>query len=127
MTELESSDRDPPNRRSISAQAHNNLGNAMKDKGLVNEAIQCYATAVGLAPRFAAAHSNLGLVLKERGTVDDALAHYREAIAVDPQFADAYSNMGNAYKDLGRLDDAIRCYGEALKLRMASSRRPRSL
>ena len=72
----------------------------MKDKGLIQEAIHCYVTAVRLMPKFAAAHSNLGSVLKEQGKLDQALAHYQEAISIDPNFSDAYSNMGNTYKDL---------------------------
>ena len=46
--------------------AYNNLGNAMKDKGLVKEAIHCYVTAARLMPQFAAAHSNLGSILYDQ-------------------------------------------------------------
>ena len=32
--------------------AYNNLGNALKDKGMVKEAIHCYMTACRLMPQF---------------------------------------------------------------------------
>lgn len=70
--------------------AYNNMGNALKDKGLVKEAVQCYTTAIRLMPRFSAAHSNLASILKEQGKIDQAIAHYMEAISSDPRFADAY-------------------------------------
>jgi protein O-GlcNAc transferase len=73
-------------------------GNAMKDKGLVQEAIHCYVTAARLMPQFAAAHNNIASILREQGKLDQALAHYKEAISIDPDFKNAYSNMGNAYK-----------------------------
>lgn len=96
--------------------AYNNLGNALKDKGLIKEAAHCYVTACKLMPSFAAAHSNLASLLKEQGKLDQAIAHYREAIAIDPMFARGYSNLGNVYKDLGRVDDAVKCYLSALQI-----------
>ena len=93
------------------------MGNAMKDSGLVKEAIHCYVTAIRLLPSFAAAHSNLASVLKDQGKLSQAISHYQEAIAIDPLFADAYSNLGNAYKDASRVDEAIKCYITAIKIR----------
>ena len=37
--------------------AYNNLGNSLKDKGLIKEALHCYMTAIRLMPAFAAASS----------------------------------------------------------------------
>lgn len=97
--------------------AYNNLGNALKDKGMVKEAIHCYITACRLMPTFAVSHSNLGSLLKEQGSFEQAIAHFEEAVKIDPMFADAYSNMGNAYKEAGKLDEAIKCYTTAIKLK----------
>ncbi|KAH8071879.1 protein N-acetylglucosaminyltransferase [Aureococcus anophagefferens] len=107
--------------------ACNNLGNALREHGDLEEAIACYRRALLLRPDHAHAHNNLGNAMKDKGLVNEAIQCYATAVGLAPRFAaahsnlglfaDAYSNMGNAYKDLGRLDDAIRCYGEALKLR----------
>ena len=42
------------------AEAHNNLGNAFKDRGKLDEAAACYRRALELKPDYAEAHSNLG-------------------------------------------------------------------
>ena len=47
--------------------AFNNLGNAMKDKGRLNESLRCYQMAILICPNFAAAHSNLASLLKDKG------------------------------------------------------------
>ena len=83
--------------------AYSNLGNAMRDRGLVREAIHCNVTAARLMPHFAPAHANLGSLLREQGQLDQALAHYHQAIALDPDFAEAYTNLGNAYRELCQL------------------------
>ena len=41
------------------AEAHNNLGNALKDQGRLDEALACFRRAVELKPDFSAAASNL--------------------------------------------------------------------
>lgn len=92
------------------------LGNAMKDKGMVQEAIHCFVTAARLMPNFAAAHNNLGSILKSQGKLDQALAHYQEAISINPEFTDAYSNRGNVYKDLGNYELAMESYQKAVEI-----------
>ena len=41
------------------AEAHNNLGNALKDIGQLDEAVAAHRQAIRLKPDYAAAHSNL--------------------------------------------------------------------
>ncbi|HKM54151.1 MAG TPA: tetratricopeptide repeat protein, partial [Isosphaeraceae bacterium] len=41
------------------AEAHSNLGNALKDQGKLNEAVACYRRALELKPDYAWVHSNL--------------------------------------------------------------------
>jgi protein O-GlcNAc transferase len=116
--------------------AYSNLGNAMRDRGLVREAIHCNVTAARLMPSFAPAHTNLGSLLREQGQLEQAIAHYHQAIALDPDFAEAYLNLGNTYRDIRqpsaeqfrainltssfcdhiRLDDAIKCFTTALDI-----------
>ena len=50
------------------AEAHNNLGNALRDQGKLDEAIARYRRAVELKPDYAEAHGNLGKALMERGS-----------------------------------------------------------
>ena len=61
------------------AEAHNNLGVALRDRGKLDRAIAHYQQALRLNPDFAAAHYNLGIVLKALGRLDEAIKEYREA------------------------------------------------
>ena len=57
------------------AEAHNNLGIALKEQGNLDEAIACYRRALELKPDYAEAHSNLLFTLQYRtGVTPAALA-----------------------------------------------------
>ena len=49
------------------AEAHNNLGNALLQKGRVDEAIAQYQKALQIKPDYAEAHDNLGNALLQKG------------------------------------------------------------
>jgi tetratricopeptide (TPR) repeat protein len=93
-----------------------NLGNALKGKGKVDEAIACYRQALALNPKYAAAHHNLGNALKDKGRLDEAIACFRRALELDPKSTLAHLNLGNALKDKGQVDEAIACYKRAIEL-----------
>ena len=99
------------------AEAHNNLGNAYKDRGRLDEAVAAFRKAVELKPDFAEAHNNLGIALKDRGKLDDVVAAFRKAVELKPDFAEAHNNLGNALKDQGKADDAEAAYRKALELK----------
>jgi len=99
------------------AQAHNNLGNTLKELGRLDEAEASYTIAIALKPDFAEAHNNLGNTLKELGRLDEAEASYTKAIALKPDFAEAYNNLGITLKELGRLDEAEASYTKAIALK----------
>jgi serine/threonine-protein kinase len=99
-----------------SAPAHNNLGLALKDKGLVDEAIAQYHKAIEIDPQLAYAHTNLGLALEAKGQLDEAIAEYHKAIEIDPQLARAHNNLGLALKAKGRLDQAIVEWRKAIEI-----------
>jgi superkiller protein 3 len=96
--------------------AYNNLGNALKDQGKLDEAIACYRQAIKLDPKHAKAHSNLGAALANQGKQDEAIACYRQAIKLDPKLAMAHNNLGLALAKQGKQDEAIACYRQAIKL-----------
>ena len=75
------------------AEAHNNLGNALKDQGKLDEAVACYRRALELKPDYAEAHNNLGIALKDQGKLDEAVACYRRALELKPDYADAHLNL----------------------------------
>jgi protein O-GlcNAc transferase len=99
------------------AAAHNNLGNALKDLGRLDDAVASYRRALEIDPDNAEAHSNLGNSLKECGKLDEAVASYRRALQIKPDYAEACHNMGNILKDICRLDDAVASYRRALQIK----------
>jgi len=99
------------------ADAHSNLGNALRGLGQFDGAVASYRRALAVKPDFADAHNNLGNALRDLGQFDEAAASYRRALKLEPDFADAHNNLGNALRDLGRLEDAVASYRRALAIK----------
>ncbi|HTN94421.1 MAG TPA: tetratricopeptide repeat protein, partial [Gallionella sp.] len=99
------------------AQAHNNLGSALKDLVRFDEAEASYRKAVELDPDFAEAHNNLGIALKEIGRLDEARACYQRALELKPDFVEAYNNLGTALLDMGQFDTALDSFRKAVELK----------
>ena len=99
------------------AEAHNNLGNALRDRGQLDDAEASYRRALQIKPDFAMAHNNLGNALQDRGQHNDAVASYRRALEIKPDYAEAHYNIGFILKDLGQLDDAVASYRRALEIK----------
>ena len=78
------------------ADAHYNLGNALAERGQIDEAIAHYRKALEIKPDFAEAHNNLASALTRRGRVDEAIAQYRKALEIKPDYAEAHYNLGDA-------------------------------
>ncbi len=95
----------------------NNLGNALKEKAQLPQAIACFQRAEALAPKRAETPHSLGAALKEQGKLDEAIDCYRRALALDPNYADAHNSLGIGMQEQGRAADAIACYQRALQLK----------
>jgi tetratricopeptide (TPR) repeat protein len=104
-------ERDPRN-----AQAHNNLGIALRAKGELDAALQSFRRAIQLEPNFSQAHLNLGTVLQAKGEVLVAIQSFRRAIQLDPRNTAAHLNLGTVLQSRGEVDSAIAAYREAIRL-----------
>jgi tetratricopeptide (TPR) repeat protein len=80
---------------------HNNLGNALKQKGQVDEAIASFRNAIRLDPRFASAHLNLGNALHQKGDLDGAIACFRKALHLQSDLTAGKKALDAALKDKG--------------------------
>ena len=89
------------------AEAHYNLGVALKAQGKLEEAIAEFRAAIRLKPDYAEAHSNLGIALRAQGKLEEAIAEYRAAIRLKPDNAEAHDNLGIALEDQGKLEEAV--------------------
>jgi len=102
-----------------SANAHNNLGNALQALRRFDEALESYDRALAQKADHADAHYNRGIVQAALQRHAEALASYDRALALRPASADALSNRGLALRELGRHDEAVAAFDRALALQPA--------
>jgi len=93
-----------------------NLGNALRESGQPEAAVEQYRQALALQPGYAETHNNLGNALQALSQFDAAIASYRHAIACHASYPEAYNNLGQALFCLGRFDEAIAAYQQAIAL-----------
>ena len=97
--------------------AHNNLGNALLQKGQVDEAIVHYQKALEIKPDYRGSPQQPWQRSAQKGQVDEAIAHYQKALQINPDYAEAHDNLGNALLQKGKVDEAITHYQKALQIK----------
>jgi tetratricopeptide (TPR) repeat protein len=97
--------------------AHNNLGNALLQKGDVDEAIVHFQKALQIKPDNAEAAYSLGNALIKMGSVDEAIGYYQKALQIRPDYVDADNKLGSALFTKGSVAEAIGCYQKALQIK----------
>jgi predicted TPR repeat methyltransferase len=95
------------------AQAHNNLGFLLHQRGDNAEALAEYRKAVAINPDDPGALNNLGSMLRELDDTE-AEACYRRALSIKPDHLEANNNLGMLLSDRGRHAEALECYRRAL-------------
>ena len=75
------------------AEAYNNMGIALNNKGDPNAAINSYDKALNIKPDYAEAYNNKGIALKDKGDLDAAIDSYGQALKIKPDYAGAYDNI----------------------------------
>ena len=97
--------------------AHNNLGNVLKQIGEKHKAKDCYEKAIQIQPNNAPLHNNLGTVLEELGEHQKAKSCYEKAIQIQPNYLIALNNLGNLLKELGDYEKAKSYYEKAIQIK----------
>lgn len=100
---------------------HNNLGNAFKEKGLIDQAIREYKVGMRVEPTYELTYNNLGATYLEMGKIDEAIEQYRKAIRVNPNFSEAHFNLAVAYERKGLSKEAEGEYAKASSLKPNSA------
>ncbi|HTR49245.1 MAG TPA: tetratricopeptide repeat protein [Kofleriaceae bacterium] len=75
------------------ADAHNNLGRLLHDRGELAAAAACYRRAREIEPLVGLYAFNLGVALEDSGCTGEAVAMYEQALALEPALADAHYNL----------------------------------
>ena len=104
------------------ARPHNNLGNALKHQGKIEEAIAHFKKALQINPGYAKAYNNLGTALASQGKTEEALKHFGMALYINPGYAAAHSNIGVALAGQNELEKAIVHFKAALGLEPYSAK-----
>ncbi len=100
-----------------SAESYYILGSFLQEKGIFDEAIQCYQKAIAVNPNFIDAHFNLGVAYQQLGQHDKAVAPYQKAIDLNPENPKAHLNLGIAFKEQGLYDEASEAFKNALRIK----------
>ena len=99
------------------ADAHYNLGVALKSSGLPDAAAASYRRAIELKPDHVEAHGELGNALKELGQHDAARVSIRRAAQLKHDFAEEHNKLGLAFLERRQLDDAVNSFRRALQFK----------
>lgn len=90
------------------ADAHNNLGRLLHDRGELSAAEAHYRLALCEARYIALYWFNLGVVLEDLGRTSEAIDAYERALAIDTLMADAHFNLARQIERVARqADDEI--------------------
>lgn len=92
-------------------------GNALRERGLMEQAAECFRKAVSLAPDSVAAIGNLGGALMTLGRFEDALRCFDDALRLEPHAVEALNNRGSTLYELRRFEEALAGHDAALRLR----------
>ena len=131
-------------RLSVTARAHCFLGDVLKTKGNLADALAAFregfsilqklaeqdATNVGWQRDLAGAHIRVGGIYQAQGKLDDALTAYREDLRISQKLAEqdatnagwqrelagAHSRVGSIYETQGNMDDALTAYLEGFRI-----------
>jgi tetratricopeptide (TPR) repeat protein len=75
------------------AEAYVNLGNALHNKGEVDEAIKAFRKATGINPKHARAYASLGDAFLELKNLPEAVAAFGKTIELDPNNAKLHNEL----------------------------------
>lgn len=96
--------------------ARSNLGNVLRNRGQLDEAIVQFQRSIEIDPGYQFGRYNLGAALLEKGEIPEAISNLRAVLENNPNNAKAYYTLANALAKQGDRTQAIASYGRALAL-----------
>ncbi|GHV86606.1 hypothetical protein AGMMS50230_22140 [Spirochaetia bacterium] len=90
-----------------------NSGNARRNQGQFDKAIEDFTKVIRLNPKAAVSYFNRGLMYSIKGDFNRAIADFNQAIKLDPNNAVPYYNRGLVYRAKGDNSRAITDYNKA--------------
>ena len=102
------------------AEAHHDLGLALRHTERLEEAIASQRRALALKPDFVAACMNLGNALLEQGDRAAARHWLKTALVLSPGTPESWYNLGNSWHADGALPQALDCFRRTARLGVAA-------
>ena len=99
-----------------SASVYITLGNALQEKGLMEEAIQHYLNAIETDPSLTEAYFKMGALYQIMGHYDDAMNNYQRVLDLKADHLEAILNLGNVLRIKGEVDKAISMFNKAITI-----------
>ncbi len=90
-----------------------NLGDALRRKGQVDQAVAYYLQVLEIKPMHTKARINLASILIQKQRYSDALAHLEPVLSAESN-AEAHVNAGVAFAHINRIDEAVFHFRKAL-------------
>jgi protein O-GlcNAc transferase len=98
------------------AEAHNNLGNVLKDQGRLKEALSEYRKAHKIYSDHPILLNNIGNTLLSLGDIKQAIQYLNKAIELADDYVDPLNNLANAYRSSGKFEEAAKTYIKAIEI-----------
>jgi len=89
------------------AEAHSNLGWALRAMGEPEAALSEFEAALKCDARLADAHHGMGVVLLEEGRLDESIESLRATVELDQNIPYALYNLGSAYVKRGQFSESL--------------------
>ena len=99
------------------AQAHANLGLALKECGRPEDAVDHFRESLRLAPDNPKVLNNLGSLHVVLGQAEEAIACFRGVLAIEPDYAEVHFNLGNVLLHLQHYEEAAASLQQCITLR----------
>ena len=96
--------------------AHNNLANALGEKGQYNAAIEHGLESLRIRPEYDVPHYNLGMAFYHKGNTEKAISHWTQTLQLNPKYPDAHYNLAIALIRQNETARAVEHLKEELKL-----------
>ena len=96
--------------------AHYYFANALRERGLYQDAVSHFKRAVAIKPDFIWAWVNLGNLYTLGRDFESAIPTYRKVLELDPNQPVPHNNLGCAYYNMGKVDSARVHYQKAIEL-----------
>ena len=99
------------------AQAHANLGLALKGLNQLEDAASHFKKSLQINPKNPRACNNLGGIFISLGHVDESITCFLQALVIQPAFPEVHFNLGNALLHAQRYEEAVASLQQGLQLK----------